>query len=1451
MNLNNKKMKSLCLNMIVKNESHIICDTLTKLLLKVKFDYYVICDTGSTDNTINIISEFFKNKDIPGEIHSHTWKDFGYNRTIALKAAFNKSDYLFIFDADDSIEGNFTLPDLTLDSYMLKFGSRENVYERMCLVKNDIIWKYIGVLHEYITAVDYEPSKGYVTGDYYIVSGRTSSRNNDPEKYLKDALILEKGYYSAIESQDSISNRYVYYCANSYLDAGNHEKAEEWYKRTLESQGWFDERYNACLKLYDLTKKMDYLVESYHHNPRRVEGIFYLIRHYTCECKYSIAMGYFNFIRWYYLNEYLSDDLSTKLFANVMDYTFYLPYYMIIVCEKVKDYSTGIKMFDIIFEKKTTAGQWWSDNLFFNLQFFDYPDISKIKEYSNYLRSIGIKVNGFKEDPKETVDILFYTGFAKEPWNYTYSLSNALGGSERAVIYLSNILSSDFSIVICGDLIDETIGNIRYINRFRLPQNIHFNTVIVSRYVSFFTIYPNLSYSKVILMAHDTHFMNNLSGCNRSANEIISSSKIDSVVYLTEWQKNHYQEESHPELKNVPFKIINNGIQPDLFPKKYEKIKNTFVYTSGSFRGLERLLELWPEILEKLPDAKLYVSSYEDFPKETELDQKLFKIINESSSVKHLGKLNQKQLYNLMDISEYWLYPCSFCETSCITALEMLMSKVICLYYPIAGLTDTLGDYGIKISHGTEVKSLMELSESQKESLKESGVRYSVQCSWESQAKLWKSHFFKKRLLFYAKDDFPKIVLEDYLQSLAQNFEVTYTTKIENVNFDELIFVHEAFDPTVFDSFKVVSYLNTEPLNLECRLSYVIGNVNKNEKYSRLKWYYDYSLSNIKILNDNSISNTFYLPYLTSESEIKRLKKLLEGPKEYDYGIVCSASVFTKDPSKLEPIRRRKVVEYLLEQGFTVNLIYGFGESRDLELSKCKTILNIHGQYCETPTTIFEHIRCNRLLDSGFNILSETSQHLDPNFIKKYSNLKFIDYPGFFQIKKRTIVDSFTFYNELDMLEYRLNVLNDYVDKFILVESVCTFVGHPKELYYQLNKERFKKFEDKIIHVVVDDPPYSLNENKQWENEKHQRNAIERGFVDLEDSDIIILGDLDEIPSESVLNSLRFNGIQGIAQLEQEFYYYNFNSKMDHLWYFQKVINYSYYLKINGSLHDIRMSGWETIPNGGWHLSYFGNSEFISNKIKNFSHQEYNNPHFTEPELIKNRITSGIDLFERGNKIIQTTPFENVLPRNWKTLSSFYKKPKIHCFISSCNTRGTKRLDHLLQEIKKIEFHSVNIINIGPELEYQGVENYSKNPELFEIPTLNKIISFSEQNPGDFVLYVHTKGVSHSDTYHELNDWIDMMLYFLIDSFAIEMLYSFETVGCNFNEKPHPHFSGNFWWARTDYLKKLKSIPEINVDRNSGEYLLHSMNPSYYSLHNSNVNHYHSRYQKNRYQFLK
>jgi hypothetical protein len=228
--------------------------------------------------------------------------------------------------------------------------------------------------------------------------------------------------------------------------------------------------------------------------------------------------------------------------------------------------------------------------------------------------------------------------------------------------------------------------------------------------------------------------------------------------------------------------------------------------------------------------------------------------------------------------------------------------------------------YGIQVKKGNEIESILQLTDFEKIKLKKEGKEYAKSCSWINKGIEWEQIISlkqKKKILFYARDIFPKILLEDYIISLKSKYDVYYTTEITEYDFDEMIYVHERYDHSFENKFKKVSYLNTEPLNLECRLSYIKENVPSEMKI------YDYSLSNIKILNKNGFTNTEHLPYLLNKIENNYLRELyrINFKKEYDFGIICSAGLLTNDINKLQPPRRKKIVETLISNGYNINII--------------------------------------------------------------------------------------------------------------------------------------------------------------------------------------------------------------------------------------------------------------------------------------------------------------------------------------------------------------------------------------------------------------------------------------------------------------------------------------------------------------------------------------------------
>jgi len=538
-------------------------------------------------------------------------------------------------------------------------------------------------------------------------------------------------------------------------------------------------------------------------------------------------------LRDFYRDNYLKTGLNNKLFVNMSISEFHLPYYVIIVCEKMRDYETGIHMYRIIFTKKCKIfDTWLVGNLLYNLQFFinhvkeedKSTFYSLFKEYADFLvannyplsdgkhefmkgyekcgivvpsRFESVSVSKDKEECSKSKKILFYSGFAPFAWNYTYSTQHALGGSETALANLSKLFPSDFEIYVAGNVLEEKIANndnghtnVTYVNIQNLSNLVKtnaFHTVIVSRYVGFYDMYPETACYQSFIWGHDIVLLS--SGSNMDVESILSkwSDKITGCICQTEWHKKLFVT-NYPMLKDKMF-VINNGIILDKFINKPVKIPNRFIYTSCSERGLERLLKLWPQIIEKMPDAELYISSYNRFPS-NEFEFRLRDVIDRHEGVKHVGSLNKAQLYEMMASAEYWLYPTSFSETSCITAMEMLMSEVICIYYPLAGLNNTLGKYGIQVIPGTEIQSIMNLSEEKKAEMKINGKKYAMSCSWENRAKEWAS-------VLGLNTDSELLFLQNLSKNEKRMFYLYETISMPQAHTNILKKISETFTPNV------------------------------------------------------------------------------------------------------------------------------------------------------------------------------------------------------------------------------------------------------------------------------------------------------------------------------------------------------------------------------------------------------------------------------------------------------------------------------------------------------------------------------------------------------------------------------------------------------------------------------------------------------------------------------
>lgn len=227
--------------------------------------------------------------------------------------------------------------------------------------------------------------------------------------------------------------------------------------------------------------------------------------------------------------------------------------------------------------------------------------------------------------------------------------------------------------------------------------------------------------------------------------------------------------------------------------------------------------------------------------------------------------------------------------------------------------------------------------------------------------------------------------------------------------------------------------------------------------------------------------------------------------------------------------------------------------------------------------------------------------------------------------------DCFQFYNELDLLEIRLNELNDSVDYFVLVESELTHNLNEKPLYYNLNKERYNKFQHKIINLTVKSNEFT---NNSMENDKIQRNKINEIIKDVNVDDFILISDLDEIPKKTSLENHIKNNPTTPAVFSQYIFYFYLNT---FLYVNGSNINYGTTLfRKNDIINNIEKSrdgnlrdnSFYKINDGGWHFSFLGDKDFVINKIRNFAHSEFN---YLTNEQIINFYENMKDPLNRGN----------------------------------------------------------------------------------------------------------------------------------------------------------------------------------------------------------------------------
>jgi len=243
------------------------------------------------------------------------------------------------------------------------------------------------------------------------------------------------------------------------------------------------------------------------------------------------------------------------------------------------------------------------------------------------------------------------------------------------------------------------------------------------------------------------------------------------------------------------------------------------------------------------------------------------------------------------------------------------------------------------------------------------------------------------------------------------------------------------------------------------------------------------------------------------------------------------------------------------------------------------------------------------------------------------------------------IYDCFTYFNEDHLIDLRLNILNDFVDYFVICEAKEDHRGKKKELNFPHKK--FIKFQKKIIYITFDK---FENCQRTWDRQNYQRNYLSKGIIHAEEDDIIMFSDVDEIPNPEKIKYYLEKDSEKIGIFDQKVFYYKLNLKVSDYQQWEgtrickkKNLKSFSWLRDNVRLKNLKYGFWRInkykkiskIENGGWHFSFLGNASFISSKIKSYVHNEYDIDKFTSLDEINYRIANHIDPYYRKKKLVK------------------------------------------------------------------------------------------------------------------------------------------------------------------------------------------------------------------------
>ena len=715
--LNYDNLINLCI--MVKNAGDQFEQTLLENLPFI--DRWTILDTGSTDNTIDIIKKVLIGKK-EGNLYCEPFINFKDSRNRLLDLAGKECKFNVMLDDTYVLKGNLknflniTRGDQYAKSFTLYIQDKNNKYGSNRVTKSFHELRYKFRIHEIIDDKN-DLNICIPCDDAYIEDKEFDfmKKRSDNRKELDFKLLFEELEENPFEA------RTYYYLGQTYKLVGDYKNAFKYYLKRGEfiNSGFRQELVDSLFEAgkiaqYNLNMPWEYCKslyeKSYEQDKSRPDALYLIGSHYYLLNDYENA--------YYYLKKCFEIGYPEHTqFSLKPSFSFhFIPKLLTRICYYIKDYKTGEDSSKFFLLHNNQNEQDYEEIMSF------YKIYTKLNIYKQEINIIN-KYN--KQDKQNKQLFLFIADGGFKPWTGSTLLNEGLGGSETYIIEMaSNIQKIGFfqTIVFCNtpNKKDEVCEEVLYKhldNLYEFINTTHINTCIVSRYSEYLPLVYNSLAENVYFVLHDL---------TPSCNIIYKHPKLKNIFCLTEWHVSYFIN-MYPILKDITVSFYHGqsfykkNIVNESSPKSSDSdtsdnsfcfeeevvIKNKFIYSSFPNRGLLHLLEIWREIYNKYSDSTLhiYCNLEQDWVNAVEPEQinaiktllNLYSKMPNNLGIINHGWVDKQVLQKSWKTAEFWLYPCTFQETFCLTALESAISKTLAITNGLGALQNTVGNRGVLV----------------------------------------------------------------------------------------------------------------------------------------------------------------------------------------------------------------------------------------------------------------------------------------------------------------------------------------------------------------------------------------------------------------------------------------------------------------------------------------------------------------------------------------------------------------------------------------------------------------------------------------------------------------------------------------------------------------------------------------------------------------------------------